>query len=107
MRKFSVSLIFILAVIALGTNAYAQISSATVLFLRIAAGARPAGMGEAYVAIADDATASHWNPAGLGQYPLAPKWFSGEIPEHLKPLKAVALFEGDGSGENYQKYDKT
>src|SRR5512139_2367182 len=46
-------------------------SKAAVLYLRIAAGARPAGMGEAFVAIADDATATYWNPAGLGNSPLS------------------------------------
>ncbi|MEW5925523.1 MAG: hypothetical protein AB1746_16195, partial [Candidatus Zixiibacteriota bacterium] len=70
MRRLTGIIIIALALISFSANAYAQISSAAVLFLRIAAGARAAGMGEAYVAIADDATATHWNPAGLGQYPL-------------------------------------
>lgn len=35
-------------------------------FLKIGAGARAMGLGGAYVAIADDATATYWNPAGLG-----------------------------------------
>ncbi|NNF05845.1 MAG: PorV/PorQ family protein [Candidatus Eisenbacteria bacterium] len=34
-------------------------------FLKIGVGARAAMMGDAYVAVADDATASYWNPAGL------------------------------------------
>lgn len=34
-------------------------------FLNIGVGARPAGMGGAYSAIADGALASYWNPAGL------------------------------------------
>jgi hypothetical protein len=45
-------------------DAYA-ISEAAVLWLLISPGSRPAGMGEAFVALADDATASWWNPAGL------------------------------------------
>jgi hypothetical protein len=44
----------------------ASVSQATLLFLKIAPGARPSGMGEAFVAISDDATATWWNPAGLG-----------------------------------------
>ena len=35
-------------------------------FLKIGAGARPVGMGEAYSALADDINAIYWNPAGLG-----------------------------------------
>jgi len=34
-------------------------------FLKIGAGARALGMGEAFVAVADDGTAGYWNPAGL------------------------------------------
>lgn len=34
-------------------------------FLRLGVGSRALGMGGAFVAIADDATASYWNPAGL------------------------------------------
>ena len=36
-------------------------------FLRLAVGARAAGMGEAFTAVADDASAAGWNPAGLVQ----------------------------------------
>lgn len=36
-------------------------------FLKIAVGARPAAMGEANLALADDANALQWNPAGLAQ----------------------------------------
>jgi hypothetical protein len=40
-------------------------SSAAVLPLLISPGARASGMGEAFVAVADDATATYWNTAGL------------------------------------------
>lgn len=36
-------------------------------FLAMGVGARAAAMGEAFTAVADDATALYWNPAGLGQ----------------------------------------
>ncbi len=36
-------------------------------FLKLAPGARPAAMGEAYSAVADDVYAVHYNPAGLGR----------------------------------------
>ncbi len=40
-------------------------SEAGVIFLKLVPGARPAGMGEAFVAMADDATATWWNPGGM------------------------------------------
>ena len=56
---------------ALGTTASAQgfdpasAGTATAQFLKIATGARGAALGEAYSALADDAFALDWNPAGL------------------------------------------
>jgi len=35
-------------------------------FLKIGVGARAVGMGEAFVAVANDPTTIYWNPAGLG-----------------------------------------
>jgi len=46
------------------SNAFA-VSQAAVLFLMISPGARAAGMGQTFCAVADDATAIYWNPAGL------------------------------------------
>lgn len=74
-------------------QAQAQVSDAAVLFLRIAPGARSAGMGEAFVAVADDASATHWNPAGLGEYPLAHAWYEIQVADdnRLKELAANAF----------------
>ena len=53
------------AALILATAVPAAASSASVIWLNITPGARSNGMGEAFVAVADDATASYWNPAGL------------------------------------------
>lgn len=42
-----------------------QAGTTGLLSLRLGAGARAAGMGDAYVSLADDATSAYWNPAGL------------------------------------------
>src|SRR4030065_2469967 len=62
----------------------ASTSQSAVLFLRIAAGARAAGMGEYLVAMADYATATHWNPAGLELYPLTSTWLEYPLEETVK-----------------------
>lgn len=53
-----------LLMIALASGAWA-ISEGGAIFLMIRPGARAAGMGSAFVAIADDATAIYYNPGGL------------------------------------------
>jgi hypothetical protein len=62
-KKISAALIIAAAVMSLNASP----SEAGVIFLTISPGARPTGMGDSFGAIADDATASWWNPAGLGR----------------------------------------
>ena len=75
------------------SEAQSAVSDAAVLFLRIAPNARAAGMGEAFVAIADDASTTHWNPAGLGEYPLAHNWYQFKLTDdtHLRELAQQGL----------------
>jgi hypothetical protein len=55
-----------LAVPASGEELGSQrVATSMLTFLKIGVGARAAGLGEAFVPIADDATTLHWNPAGL------------------------------------------
>ena len=56
--------VFILA-LGLSLPANAQLGESTALFLRIEPDSRSAGMGNAGVAVADNANAMFWNPAGL------------------------------------------
>ena len=58
------ALALLISLFATSQSALAQ-SEAAVPFLLISPGARASGMGEAFVSIADDATATYWNPAGL------------------------------------------
>ncbi|RMF55736.1 MAG: hypothetical protein D6746_13340 [Bacteroidetes bacterium] len=46
-------------------SAFAQVGGAAVVFLKIEPDSRAAGMGNAGVALADNASALFWNPAGL------------------------------------------
>lgn len=104
-RRALVVAIAVLAVLSAATSSYANISDAAVLFLRIAPGARAAGMGESFVAIADDATATHWNPAGLGAYPMAGTWDNASVPQAYRPLVAMAALRGSGSGDRHLAFD--
>lgn len=62
--KLIISTLIILMTLAFFSGVFAQ-GEATVLFLMINPGARQGGMGEAGVALASDANAIYWNPAGL------------------------------------------
>lgn len=65
--RFRTALGALLLTMTLGPTAVdaGEAGTAGFLSLRLGAGARAAGMGDAHVALADDATATYWNPAGL------------------------------------------
>ncbi|KPL18847.1 MAG: hypothetical protein AMJ92_05920 [candidate division Zixibacteria bacterium SM23_81] len=46
---------------------HSEAGKAGLAFLKMGIGARAVGMGEAFVSMADDATALYWNPAGICQ----------------------------------------
>jgi hypothetical protein len=72
-------------------------------FLKIGAGPRAVGMGEAFIAVANDASALFWNPAGLVQFNkdeviFAHGWYVVDIKHeffggvyHLTPGDALGL----------------
>jgi hypothetical protein len=61
-------LAFVLAFPTAAPAVYNKLGMAGAQFLKIGVG-RSTGMGEAFVAIADDASATYWNPAGLALVP--------------------------------------
>ncbi|MBU1487496.1 PorV/PorQ family protein [bacterium] len=65
MFKRTILLIF-LAIIVFTQTTLASEGTTGAQFLTWGIGARASGMGEAFCAVADDATAIHFNPAGLG-----------------------------------------
>jgi hypothetical protein len=84
--------------------ASAQVGQTGVPFLLIAPGARAAGMGEAFIAISDDATSVHWNPAGLGRYPLTGAWLNFEGGDG-DTIQTIVLVKNNLPEKNYRQYD--
>ena len=71
--------------ILIGTETRAQVfpnlggqrtGTASAQFLKIGMGARAMGMGESFVAIANDAEALYWNPAGISRFDKQSVFFS-------------------------------
>ncbi len=61
-------IVVFLGAMVIATTGFAKEKGETAsAFLKLSAGSRPAGMGDAYCSVADDATAVYWNPAGLTQ----------------------------------------
>ncbi len=100
----------IIATVALGfvsiaTHEAKAVSSAAALYLRLAAGARAAAMGEAYVAVADDATSTHWNPAGLGSAPMSAVWNEASIPRKFRPITKFATIVRNRAAVGFNAYE--
>jgi hypothetical protein len=74
MKKTLITL-FVLTAVLFKTNAQVfpvlggqRVGISTAEFLKIGVGGRAAALGEAFVAVANDASALYWNPAGLTQF---------------------------------------
>lgn len=78
----------LLAALLLPAGPAAAAGTASAAFLRIGWGARPAAMGDAFTAAADDVDALYWNPAGLNQVKRLQQtfghnnWLAGLNAEH-------------------------
>jgi len=66
MASKRLAILAVVLTVALAGAAFAQGTSGA-QFLGVGVGARAVGMGGAFVSVADDGTALHWNPAGLTQ----------------------------------------
>jgi hypothetical protein len=53
--------------VAQGAEIFAKVGTIGAQFLKVGVGGRGVAMGESFVAIADDASALYWNPAGIAQ----------------------------------------
>jgi hypothetical protein len=103
-KKMKSHKLAIIMTLLLAGSASAQVGRTGVPFLLIAPGARASGMGEAFIAISDDATAVHWNPAGLGKYPLTGSWMNFEADEG-DTIQSVVLIKNNLPENNYRQYD--
>jgi hypothetical protein len=71
--KFKIASLFLCGA-GLFYTAFCGVGESAVITLVFPPGARATGLGETFTAIADDANATYFNPAGLGQPPLANSW---------------------------------
>jgi hypothetical protein len=65
MKKLILSLIISSLMTGTGIAASTKAGASTAQFLKLGAGARASGMGEAFVGVVADASAIYWDPAGL------------------------------------------
>ena len=80
--------------VAVGAHA-AQPGETGLAFLKIGVGARAAAMGEAYAAVAQDASATYWNPAGISSalgteiHATHNEWISDVRYEYLAAVRGL------------------
>jgi len=84
-RLFSLVMIAVLSTWLPANAVDENAGTAGYSFLKIGVGARPAGMGNAYVGLADDFAALYFNPAGITNVRLRTDWNDGAGPEPAVP----------------------
>ena len=83
------------------------VGTSTAEFLRIGIGARPSAMGDAFIALADDAASLYWNPAGLAQlekkeiFAMYNLWLEGINQGYISFTFPFSLNNQFGIGINY------
>jgi hypothetical protein len=86
---------------------FSKVGTAAAQFLKIGVGARPAAMGGAFVALADDATALYWNPAGIVQVDQPhlvgshAVWFADLSHEHIGVVRPIGWVQAVGVSATY------
>lgn len=75
LKKLSLVVILVSGMVVASFGRAAADGVGAAPFLKYGAGARATGMSDAFIAVADDATAAYWNPAGLAQ--LSSREFTG------------------------------
>ena len=81
--------------VSLASAAAAQPGSAGLTFLKFGVGARALGMGDAYSAIADDPSATYYNPASLSlaKAPKMPVFMAQGDKDALVPVESARTFQ--------------
>ena len=125
----AIIMVLLLPLQAQGAQIFEKVGTLGGQSLKIGVGARAAAMGDAYVAIADDATAVYWNPAGIARlsgqsisinhtawpadilfdqaaYVFNVKWIPGMLGVNVRALtmsrdKVRTTYLPDGTGETF------
>jgi len=114
-------------------DVFEKVGTYAAQFLKIGVSARATGMGSAFTAVADDATASYWNPAGLAgidgtvvtlnhtewpadinveyaNYTFSPGFIQGKVSLHARgltmdPQVVRTVYRQQGTGEMFDAGD--
>ncbi|MDH5174640.1 MAG: PorV/PorQ family protein, partial [Elusimicrobiota bacterium] len=101
----AISLLLIVSTSWAGIFSKEKVGTTGATFLKIEAGARPVAMGGAFVAVADDANTTYWNPAGLALLEereitaMHNEWLEGmryEFLGYVQPIKSEKGGQGFG-----------
>jgi long-subunit fatty acid transport protein len=106
------AVLFLFAVRAVSLASFSKndAGTSTAQFLKLGAGARAAGMGEAFAAVADDADSIYWNPAGLNNVEgkslsvMHAMWFEDTSYEWASYAQRIGGLGVAGIGVQYFSY---
>jgi opacity protein-like surface antigen len=86
---------------ARAADIFEKVGTYDAVFLKIGVGARAAGMGDAFVAVADDGSASYWNAAGVARVARTElmfnhaSWFAGTLLDQFTYVFSIKGIPGN------------
>ena len=133
-RVLSLALVGVLLPgVASATDIFAKVGTYAAQFLKVGVSARATAMGSAFTAVADDASSSYWNPAGLvavdgtvvalnhtewpadinleyANYTFSPGFIQGKVSLHARgltmdPQVVRTIYRQEGTGEMFDAGD--
>lgn len=92
--KRLIAVLFVAALLLAPVAAWGEDGSSGLTFLKLGAGARAIGLGDAYTAVGGDASSIYWNPAGTASVEnidvvlMHSEWFEGIRHEYVGGVKS-------------------
>jgi hypothetical protein len=120
LRRLALPILSYIVVLVLPANTAFAVGESGAQFLKMGVGARACAMGEAFAAVADDPSATYWNPAGLRKLErtevlgmqnfwlldMSYQYVAAAVPSRFGSFGVAAAYSSSGKIPRYEEFRK-